>query len=62
VGNTKYKHTEVYKSCMLFIYGLSREWWWEVVINNKSKNSASSYFSKQSAINGAKKYIDMKIA
>jgi hypothetical protein len=58
----KYKYMESYKNCKILIYGISREWWWEVVANNKLKKSPICYFSVQSALNGAKKYIDMKVA
>jgi hypothetical protein len=61
VGKRKYKYMENFKDGKIFIHGVGREWWWEVIICNKPKRSSTCYFSVESAVNGAKKYIERKV-
>ena len=56
-----YKYMEFYKGSKIFIYGSGREWWWGAIVNGRAKNSATSYFSVQLALNKAKKFIDDKV-
>ena len=55
-----YKHIENYRNTTILIYGVGRDWWWEVVVDGQSKDSGTSYFSVQSALNNARKYVDKK--
>ena len=56
-----YKYMEHYRGNKIFIYGLGREWRWGVIVNDKAKNSPASYFSVQSALSKARKFIDNEI-
>ena len=57
----KAKYTERYRGCDILIYGTNREWLWQVVIYAKITRSTAYYFSKESAIRNAIKYIDKKV-
>ncbi len=61
MNSKNYKYMEHYRGNKILIYGLGREWWWEVVIQDKPKTSPASFFSVQTTLKDARKYIDKKV-
>jgi hypothetical protein len=61
----KFKYIETYMGQDIFIRRYSRQWWWKVIAYSGREisnfTSSEGYFSMNSAINKARKYIDNKL-
>jgi len=60
--NIKSNYAEDYGSHRILIHGVGGEWWWIVLVDGtKAKNSPKSYYSIETAISNARKFIDSKL-